>query len=153
MRPPLEELYPGPEKSLYHLPAKFNYEDGALLEPLTIGFYAVEKGESKAGQSAVILGSGPIGLSVLTTILLKKPRVVYSTDLIPERMETAKKLGATQVFNSAKENPVKKILELEPEGVDLVFECAGEQETIDEGIKLLKPGGINWNSTGQPDLG
>lgn len=130
-----------PEKSIYHLPDQFNYEDGALLEPLTIGFYAVEKGETQSGQTAAILGSGPIGLSVLTTIQFKNPAAVYSTDLIPARVETAKKLGAHHVFNSAEVDSVEKILELEPKGVDLVFECAGEQATIDQGIQLLKPGG------------
>jgi L-iditol 2-dehydrogenase len=137
----LREFIVMPEKSVFHLPEKFDFEDGALLEPLTIGFYAVQKGETRAGQTAAILGSGPIGLSVLTAIRLKNPGAVYSTDLIPERVETAQKLGATRTFNSAKMDSVEKILELEPEGVDLVFECAGQQETIDAGIRLLKPGG------------
>jgi len=137
----MREFIVMPEKSLFDLPAQFDFEDGALLEPLTIGFYAVEKGETRAGQTAAILGSGPIGLSVLTTIQFKKPGAVFCTDLIAERVETAKKLGVTQSFNSARVNSVEKILEQAPEGVDLVFECAGQQETIDEGVRLLKPGG------------
>jgi threonine dehydrogenase-like Zn-dependent dehydrogenase len=65
----------------------------------------------------------------------------YVTEKIEERVVAARKNGATWVGNPNKEDIVKKILKQEPAGVDVVFECAGQQETIDQAIELLKPGG------------
>lgn len=137
----MREFVVMPERSVFHQPEEFSFEDGALLEPLTIGYYAVEKGEAKPGQTVAVLGSGPIGLSVLMAMKFLKPTAIYNTDLIPARVAVAEKMGATAAFNAEKVDPVAKILEREPEGVDMVFECAGEQDTIDQAIELLKPGG------------
>jgi threonine dehydrogenase-like Zn-dependent dehydrogenase len=63
------------------------------------------------------------------------------TEKIEERVEAAKKNGATWVGNPNKKDIVKEILRLEPTGMDVVFECAGQQETIDQAVELLKPGG------------
>ena len=88
-----------------------------------------------------VLGSGPIGLSVLVAMNFLKPTAIYNTDLIPERVTIAEKMGATAAFNAETTDPVAEILAREPLGVDMVFECAGEQDTIDQAIELLKPGG------------
>lgn len=137
----LKEYLVMPAASVYHLPDGTSFEDGALMEPVTIGYYAIKMAEMRAGMSVVILGSGPIGLSVLTCVKLWKPSSIFSTDLIPERVRASRELGADFCFNANEADSVKKILEIESEGVDLVFECAGEQDTIDQGIELLKPGG------------
>lgn len=138
----LREYIVMPEASLFHLPEQFDFEDGALFEPLTIGYYAVELGQLKAGQTIAILGTGPIGLSVMSAAQYKNPQAIYTTELLPYRLELAHKMGAKASFNSNEVDSVKEIIKQEPEGVDVVFECAGQQETIDQAIKLLKPGGI-----------
>jgi len=69
----LSEYIVMPEASIYHLPDRLSYEDGALMEPLTIGYYSVKMGEMKQGMSVAVLGSGPIGSSVLTCVQLWKP--------------------------------------------------------------------------------
>ncbi|MBN1352103.1 alcohol dehydrogenase catalytic domain-containing protein [candidate division KSB1 bacterium] len=137
----MKEYIVHPARSVYHLPDEMTYEDGALLEPLTIGYYSIQKGEMKPGKSVAILGSGPIGLSVLTCLRFWKPGQVFATDLIPERVQVSREMGADYSFNTSLEDSTAKILDIEKEGVDFVFECAGEQETIDQGIELLKPGG------------
>jgi threonine dehydrogenase-like Zn-dependent dehydrogenase len=63
------------------------------------------------------------------------------TEKIPERVQTAQKGGATWVGNSLKEDVVAAILKQQPLGMDVVYECAGQQETIDQAVDLLKPGG------------
>ena len=63
------------------------------------------------------------------------------TDKINERIEAAKKAGATWAGNPDEQDIVKEILSQRPEGLDVTFECAGQQETIDQCIELLKPGG------------
>jgi len=56
-------------------------------------------------------------------------------------MEIAKRAGAVWLGNPDSGNIVKEILEREPLGMDVVFECAGQQDTLDEALELLKPGG------------
>jgi len=137
----LQEYIVMPEHSVFHLPDEYSFEDGALFEPLTIGYYSLLKSEVKPDQTIAILGTGPIGLSVLMAGKFFHIKSSYTTDLIPERINAAKALGSTASFNSNTTNSVDEILQLEPDGMDCVFECAGQQETIDQGINLLKPGG------------
>ena len=63
------------------------------------------------------------------------------TEKVEGRIKAAKEAGATWVGNPEKEDIVAAILRQKPEGLDVVFECAGQQETIDQAIELLKPGG------------
>jgi threonine dehydrogenase-like Zn-dependent dehydrogenase len=66
---------------------------------------------------------------------------IYMTDKIPERLAAAKKHGADWVGNPDKSDVVKQISKLEPGGVDVVYECAGQLSTLDEGVEILRPGG------------
>jgi len=113
----------------------------ALIEPFTIGLYAVKQGQSPYNDKIAILGSGPIGLSCMTAARLKGAEKIYMTDKLDYRLAVAKKHGADWTGNPDKIDIVKEINKIEPGGVDVVFECAGQQSTIDEGIEILRPGG------------
>ncbi len=63
------------------------------------------------------------------------------TDKIPERVHVAKNAGADWVGNPLTADIVKPILQQHPLGLDVVYECAGQQETLDEAVELLRPGG------------
>ncbi|MHC4396622.1 MAG: alcohol dehydrogenase catalytic domain-containing protein [Planctomycetota bacterium] len=116
-------------------------EQGALCEPLSIGVYSVKRTQMSDNAKVAILGSGPIGLSCMVAAKVRQAEAIYMTDKIPERMEVAKNAGADWVGNPEEGDIVKQILEREPLGVDVVYECAGEQDTLDEAIELLRPGG------------
>jgi L-iditol 2-dehydrogenase len=116
-------------------------EQGILCEPFAIGVYAVEQAQMPREAQAAILGSGPIGLSCLVAAQVQGLKTIYMTDKIKERMEIAKKAGAVWVGNPDREDIVKSVLDQQATGMDVVFECAGQQETLDEAIELLKPGG------------
>jgi len=68
-------------------------------------------------------------------------KTIYVTDKLKYRTVAAKKAGATWAGNPDNQNVVEAILKREPLGIDAVFECAGEQSTLDEAVDLLKPGG------------
>ncbi len=119
---------------------KLSSAQAVLCEPLAIAIYAVEQAAVTEDSDVVILGAGPIGLSVLLCSGLKTKKL-YVTDRVKERINAAKKNAASWAGNPDREDIVKEILKLKPKGVDVVFECAGEQETIDQAIELLKPGG------------
>ncbi len=63
------------------------------------------------------------------------------TEKIPERVEVARQGGADWVGNPLEQDIVAAILEQQPLGMDVVYECAGQQETLDQAVELLKPGG------------
>jgi L-iditol 2-dehydrogenase len=94
------------------------------------------------GARVGILGFGPIGMSVQLPALGKGADRVYVSDKIDERLKIARDAGASYAGNVDKTDIVKEILELEPGGLDVVFECCGQQEAVDQAFDLLKPGGV-----------
>jgi len=130
-----------PEDCCFPIDDKITFAQGVLCEPLAIGVYAVKQACISGNTDIAILGSGPIGLSCLVSAVAENANACYVTEKIEERVEAAEKNGTTWVGNPNKEDIVKEILRLKPAGVDVVFECAGQQETIDQAVELLKPGG------------
>jgi L-iditol 2-dehydrogenase len=128
-----------PEDCCFPIDDKITFEQGVLCEPLAIGLYAVKQAHLPENADIAILGAGPIGLSCL--VAADNARSCYVTEKIEERAEAAEKNGATWIGNPNKEDIVKEILKQKPAGVDVVFECAGQQETIDQAVEILKPGG------------
>jgi L-iditol 2-dehydrogenase len=112
-----------------------------VVEPLSIGLYAQRMSQLAPGSKIAILGAGPIGLCTLLACRAAADCTAYVTDLLAERRKLASKLGADWTGSPRDMDIVKTIANTEPLGLDFVFECAGEQETVDQGIELLKPGG------------
>ena len=110
----------------------------ALVEPLSIGIYAVKLLRNKTAHAIGILGSGPIGLSVLLATKLASVPTIFVTDKIDTRLQIAKQVGASWLGNPNKEDVVDLI---KPNSLDSVFECCGDQQALDQAINLLKPGG------------
>jgi L-iditol 2-dehydrogenase len=117
-------------------------EEAAFVEPLSIGLYAWRLAAAKPNAKAVILGSGPIGLSVLLSAKAHGAGTTYMTDLLPYRLECARRSGADWIGNPRQEDVAAAVQKREPLGVDCAFECAGEQETLDQAVQMLKPGGL-----------
>ena len=123
------------------VPDALDDDQTAAVEPLSIGIYAAEMARLTPGAQAGILGSGPIGLCTLLAIRANVEATVYVTDLLDERLTVARTCGADWTGNPRREDVVVAIRRMAPLGLDVVFECAGEQETLDQGLELLKPGG------------
>ncbi len=130
-----------PATSCFVLPGNMTLDQGALSEPLAIGVYATRLYGSLQGKTIGILGSGPIGISVLLPALAGGAGKVYMTDKIDARLALARKMGAHWTGNPNNTDVVSNILEMEPLQLDVVFECCGKQEAVDQAIRLLKPGG------------
>ncbi len=137
----LSEYIVMPESSCFPLGENMILDDGALSEPLAIGVYAVKRSISMKGAAVGILGFGPIGMSVLLPAQAQGATSIYVTDKIEGRLEKARSLGANYAGNPDEEDIVAKVSELEPNMLDVVFECCGKQEALDNAIDLLKPGG------------
>ncbi len=116
-------------------------DQAALSEPLAIGLYAVRSAGPLAGKSVAILGTGPIGISVMLSAIAHGAERVYMTDKIDERLALASEMGAQWTGNIGKCDIVRDILCEEPQQIDIVFECCGLQEAANQAVQLLKPGG------------
>jgi L-iditol 2-dehydrogenase len=138
----LSEYIVMPETCCYKVPDHVSLDEAAFIEPLSIGVYAVKLyGNPLAGKKIGVLGSGPIGMSVLLTALAEGAELVYVTDKIDQRLRIAKDSGAYWTGNPDHEDIVDAISKQEPLALDVVFECCGQQEAMDQAVQLLKPGG------------
>lgn len=136
----LAEFLVLPEKCCYQILSSLSYQQAVLAEPLSIALHALSFISEKE-KSITILGTGPIGLSVLAASKFYGMKNIYTSDLLNYRNEIALKNGSLYSSNPKKQNIVNEILKFEPEGVDVVFDCCGKQEAIDQAIEILKPGG------------
>lgn len=130
-----------PESSCYPIPSAMILEEAALVEPLSIGIYAVQLAALEPGATIGILGAGPIGLSVLLPAKAGGAGRVYVTDKIDARLNLAQRMGADWTGSPDKSAVVEEIAHREPALLDAVFECSGQQDAIDQGVEMLKPGG------------
>jgi L-iditol 2-dehydrogenase len=130
-----------PEESCFPLHGNLNPDQGSISEPLSIGVYSVKKAGSVKGLKIGILGFGPIGMSVMLAARALGSDSIYVTDKIDARLAIALKEKTIFTGNPVKENIVENIMGLEPLGLDVVFECCGQQEAFDQAIEILKPGG------------
>jgi len=131
-----------PQNRVFKLPEGVSTLEGALVEPLSVGFHAVNQSGAKFGDSAVVLGAGCIGLCTMLALRARGITEVYMSDLAKVRMDKAKQLGAKQVFDASKVNLTEKINELtNGKGVNQVFECTGVSKSVNQGVDLLAKGG------------
>ena len=137
----LSEYIVMPETSCIPIGDKLSYDQAAISEPLAIGVYAVKQSVPMKNKKIGILGFGPIGMSVLLPAKAQGAAEIYVTDKIQERLNLAIKSGAKWSGNPDKEDVVKEVVHHAPEMLDVVFECCGQQEAIDNAIDMLKPGG------------
>jgi L-iditol 2-dehydrogenase len=129
-----------PEDCCYR--AKGLTEDqAALVEPLSIGHYAVQLSGGLKGKKIGILGCGPIGLSVLLSAQVAGASAVYVTDRLDYRLEAARKQGATWTGNPDRTDIVREIIQREPLELDVLFECCGQQTAFNQALEICKPMG------------
>jgi len=138
-----------PARNCHPLPRGLTMVEGALIEPFTIGLYALKLwlslrdphsppvGEARVG----ILGAGPIGLGLLLAAKAKGLSSIFATDPVSFRRNAARASGAVWVGRPDTENLIPDLLARNPQGLDAVFECCGDQAALDQAADLLKPGG------------
>jgi threonine dehydrogenase-like Zn-dependent dehydrogenase len=130
-----------PEENCLLLPAELTLEEGVLVEPLSIAVHSLRLTGEPVPNTVAVLGTGPIGLSVLLAARAAGVRAVYVTDTIDHRVDVARKAGASWAGNPDREDIVARIRNLVPDGLDAVYECCGDQSAFSQAVELLKPGG------------
>jgi L-iditol 2-dehydrogenase len=137
----LAEFIVMPESQCMKLADSQNINDGATSEPLAIGLYSVRRAELSKDDAVGIIGFGPIGMSVLQMA----QAVGLTNILVSEKNEARKKAslkqGVVWAGNPLKENIEQGVTKQQPDMLDVVFECSGDQHGLNTAIDLLKPGG------------
>lgn len=140
---------PHADTSLYHIPDGSDEEALVMLSDiLPTGFECgVLNGKIEdPGVSVAIVGAGPIGLATLLTAQFFSPAQLIMIDQDDNRLEVARRFGATQTINSAKEDPVARVKELTGGiGVDTAVEAVGIPATFELCQELIAPGGTIAN--------
>ena len=130
-----------PEGSCFPLSGDLTADHGSISEPLAIGVYAVKKSGNIRNMNIGILGFGPIGMSVLLASKAGGAGKIFVTDKIDDRLRIALSEGAVAAFNPVSADVIREIRSNAPLGLDIVFECCGQQEAFDQAVEILKPGG------------
>jgi L-iditol 2-dehydrogenase len=137
----LTEYVVMPEECCFLIPDHMSFAEAAISEPLAIGVYAVKQSIPMKGAKVGILGFGPIGMSVLLPAKAYGADTFYVTDKIDDRLHLAREVGASWTGNPDKIDVAEAINNEEKMQLDVVFECCGQQDAIDNALDILKPGG------------
>jgi L-iditol 2-dehydrogenase len=135
----LRDLIVHPGHLAVPLPPSLSHADGALLEPLGVALHAIDIGGLRIADTVAVLGCGPIGQMVIVLAKLGGAREIFATDVHDFRLRAAKRCGATETVNVAREDPVRAILEATGgRGVDVAFEAAGAEHAVEHAAAVAK---------------
>ncbi|MCX7795704.1 MAG: NAD(P)-dependent alcohol dehydrogenase [bacterium] len=139
--PPIDgaftEYITHPEDFAFRLPDNVSFDEGALIEPLSVGIYSAERAIIRPEDTVLIFGAGPIGLVTLQAVKAYGAGQVFIVDINDFRLSKARELGADLVINSS----LEKVEDYIKDGVDVVFEASGNSSVISQTTKFAKRGG------------
>jgi (R,R)-butanediol dehydrogenase/meso-butanediol dehydrogenase/diacetyl reductase len=107
------------------LPESVSYRDGALVEPLAVGYSAVTRARLAPGDTVLVLGAGPVGLSVALWCRFFGARHVIVSDLVAERAARAAVFGATAGIDASREDVRTRVEQVSGGPAQVVFDCIG----------------------------
>jgi L-iditol 2-dehydrogenase len=131
-----------PSHIIYKLPDTFPFEHAAMIEAVSVAVHAVGRISFDSGDKSLVVGAGMIGLLLIQAIRSAGCREIIAVDMDNDRLNLAKKLGATQVINSQEVDALRFILnETGGQGVDKSFEVVGATPTVQLSIHAVRKGG------------
>jgi alcohol dehydrogenase len=135
---------PFADTSLYHVPRDADEDSLVMLSDiLPTGFECgVLNGQVKPGDTVAIVGAGPVGLAALLTAQFYSPSEIIMIDMDDNRLDVAKKFGATRTVNSKDGKANEKVMELTGKtGVDVAIEAVGIPATFELCEDIVAAGG------------
>ena len=136
-----QELWVTEASKIVPLPDQFSFEQGALVEPVSVAVHAVARAGDIKGHNVAVLGAGPIG-NLVAQVAKAAGAKVLITDLSDYRLKIAQECGLEFVSNPEKETFQDAVARaFGKAGFDIVFECVGVEATITEAIENIQKGG------------
>ena len=131
-----------PERIVYPIPDNLSFAEAAMLEPASVALHAVAVTELGGGETALVVGSGMIGLLTMQAAFAGGCSRVFVADIDASRLELARAMGATEVIPHSGPALVQECLRLTGGvGVDIAFEAVGRNETVNVAIDATRKGG------------
>lgn len=126
----------------FPVPDTMSAQKAAMIEPLAVAVHAVGLADLKPGETAAVLGLGPIGLLTAQVAKLSGAGAIYGADLLDYRVEAGKRYGVDHAFNASEQDTVAAILEFtNGRGVDVAFDTARSSNTPALACLVARPGG------------
>jgi (R,R)-butanediol dehydrogenase/meso-butanediol dehydrogenase/diacetyl reductase len=141
----LAEFTVVPRYMVHRLPQSIPTDIGALIEPLAVGWHAVRKSGFRIGDTAVVLGAGPIGLVTMLALRAGGAGLVAMVEISAARKEKAVALGADVVLDPTADDVAGTLKTLTGGGVDVAFDASGHNETMAMAIGCIRPKGTIVN--------
>lgn len=137
----LAEYLSIPANLIYKIPDELSYDEGVLVEPLSIAVYAVRKAGVDVGDRVAVVGQGPIGLLV-DFVAEASGGTVFGFDKHDNRLAYAKNIhDISKGFNITQPDFLKQFTKEAPDGADIVFEAVGSNTSAELAIELARSGG------------
>jgi 2-desacetyl-2-hydroxyethyl bacteriochlorophyllide A dehydrogenase len=131
-----------PDHILYRIPDNVSFEEAAMVEPVAVAAHAINLSGMKPGESALVAGSGMIGLFVIRLLKIFGADPVIALDIDEKKLALAAQFGADITINSGEDNIAEQILKnTKNRGADLAFEAVGITKTIQTSIENVRKGG------------
>ncbi len=138
----LGEYIVTPEKTVVRLADNLSYEEGALIEPVANGMYAVRNSNIQKDSTIAIIGAGPIGIGDYLCAKLYEPKLIVMADIADFNLGKAREMGCEHTVNSRKEDLYEKIMKLtDGVGVDMTFLAFGDEPTLEQAARITRRGG------------
>lgn len=131
-----------PAAFTFKVPGNVSFAEAAMVEPLAVGMHAVNKSRIRAGDLAIVMGAGPIGMVTAIAALAAGASRVIITDVQQEKLDLAATLGPIHPVNIAKED-LAAVVDQQTEGwgAEVVFEASGNARAAAGVFNSLCPGG------------
>lgn len=119
---------------LLPIPNGLDPRHAALAEPMAVGLHAVNKSKIEAGETALVIGCGPIGIAIIAALRVRGVETIVASDFSPKRRELAAKMGAHQTVDPAQASPFDTVK------ARVVFEAVGVPGIIDDIMQRARNG-------------
>jgi threonine dehydrogenase-like Zn-dependent dehydrogenase len=119
---------------LLPIPNGLDLKHAALTEPMAVGLHAVNKSNIQPGETALVVGCGPIGIAIIAALRVRGVESIVAADFSPKRRELAATLGAQQTLDPAQGSPFDSVKPA------VVFEAVGVPGIIDDVLLRARPG-------------
>jgi 2-desacetyl-2-hydroxyethyl bacteriochlorophyllide A dehydrogenase len=120
------------------LPESISYDEGTIVEPLSVAVYAVEQSGFKVGQNAAVIGAGPIGLLVIQVLKAAGASKIYVLEPVESKQSIALKFGAEKVFPPKSWNKIVRLTD--KLGAEHVYDCVGSSQTFTTALQMVRKG-------------
>jgi L-iditol 2-dehydrogenase len=135
----MAEYFRRPANSLLKLPDHVSNEEATLVEPINVG--AVEASGIKAGETAVVIGAGKIGLGAMMCLKAAGASPVIMIDIHQKRLDKALQMGADAVLNAKEVDVIDEVVKRTEAGPDTVLVCVRDGKVLNQSIDMVRRGG------------